>query len=110
MGLQLPYSIGPFWSSELKESFEDPLEEFADWALECFLPMFQKIPPLSSKRKYTPQEGLPVSRNVSLLIVCRRGQIIACPPRQDWHRAIDRRSSRVPTVRLPTGLMKFRLQ
>ncbi|KAJ6032181.1 hypothetical protein N7540_002913 [Penicillium herquei] len=40
------------------EEFEDPLEELVDWALECFLPIFQEIPPLDLHRKYTLQDCL----------------------------------------------------
>lgn len=43
---------------EWDEEFEDPLEELADWALECFKPIFQNISPLRTDRNYTLHECL----------------------------------------------------
>jgi hypothetical protein len=52
--------LEPDYLPESPDDFEDPLEELADWALESFLPIFQKIPPLDMKSEiHSP--GLPVS-------------------------------------------------
>ncbi|KAF1963734.1 hypothetical protein CC80DRAFT_511962 [Byssothecium circinans] len=40
------------------DGFDDPLEEFYDWATKPFIPLFRKIPPLDRNRQYTLHDVL----------------------------------------------------
>lgn len=62
--------LEPDYLPESEEDFEDPLEELADWALECFKPIFQEIPPLKAGRNYTLHDCLfPEVLHYSLCVV-----------------------------------------
>jgi Lipopolysaccharide kinase (Kdo/WaaP) family len=50
--------LDPEYLPEQEVDFEDPLEELADWALQCFLPVFREIPPLDIHQKYTLHDCL----------------------------------------------------
>lgn len=50
--------LEPDYLPDSEEEFEDPLEELANWALECFQPIFRKISPLRTDRNYTLHECL----------------------------------------------------
>lgn len=68
--LQHVEHLEPDYLPKSVDDFEDPLDELADWALGCFLPIFQQIPPLKTKRKYTLHECLfPETFHYSLCVV-----------------------------------------
>jgi len=50
--LDLEY-IPPLLDDPDDDKFVDTLEEFYDWAMKPFLPLFGKIPPLDLDRLYT---------------------------------------------------------
>ncbi|KAJ5266499.1 hypothetical protein N7478_009307 [Penicillium angulare] len=52
--------LEPDYLPESDEEFdsEDPLEELAEWVLECFLPIFREIPPSDIHQKYTLHDCL----------------------------------------------------
>ncbi|KAJ5125067.1 uncharacterized protein N7515_008892 [Penicillium bovifimosum] len=57
--LQYLEHLEPDYLPESDEELDsDPLEELAEWALECFLPILRGIPPLDIHRKYTLHDCL----------------------------------------------------
>ncbi len=60
------------------DEFLDPLEEFYEWAMKPFLPLFREIPPLDRKQLYTLQDCL-FPKQVRYTLRLARDELVPVP-------------------------------